>query len=465
MHNPQEKKLQSSYESILDNSFRKHFPNWDTLSPFDPLKVLAESLCGSLVAIEARQQRLIDTMVDCLPSLLSFNSQHARLPSTWVQLQPADRLKKAHIFQPGESLRFTHEEQSLYAFFPKAFVLEPGAPSLVELEIAEVRSEVVLGTLLGEPWEALPLPEEAVLPPERIRLRFPDEVEMELTRQSNELLRLRNTNPEIFNRSFFYNPARNELILPGSGVCVRDYAGGVHVVADIVCLPKRVLGEAAVLSNDRPRVLAGARPATPGRSATPRENADMYLERFYSTLRALPDRKEASLFPEELALQIPSIDERARSAEVKVNDAKRELTFFILMGGAAERFAPGEEQELLSKVRRWLEDRVPLSFTFDVQPFFRTPIKFFVSGRTTDEVALKVTLNRAIQPAPYGTLRIESPLSVAECEAQAAAFLSNGSRLRIAVGEHGTIVETIRRQPGEQFTLESGKAHREVLSA
>ncbi len=103
-------KLENRYQQILNDSFRKHFPGWDSASPMDPVKVFSEGLSCSLAEIERRQTRFVDTVLDTLPSLMNFSAKSAKAPVGWFQLKPNAGLSEPKTLGPENTFRFQGEK-------------------------------------------------------------------------------------------------------------------------------------------------------------------------------------------------------------------------------------------------------------------------------------------------------------------------------------------------------------------
>lgn len=524
------------YQAILDDSFRKHIAEWDSLSQWDPLKVLAESLSGSLAAIEARQDRLVSTLIDSLPSLLAFEIQPARFPGALVALTPSAKLKSPAVLEAGTALRFVSDAGTVFATLEKTMLLEPiadleissnGSQVRLRFEPAAIQSllltfiageaampcrlaengfhirlnetrdftrtgslklefpigtrelvldfdrapqgtlhcnvatvelfsrlaEVSLGALSGEAWEILPLPESLRECPGSLLLRFPDEQTVELTRESDELLRLRGTDPSRFAKAFFYNPTRHAVIIPAAAECLRGYQGGVTVQAHQVrVLPaERGLPYAAAFAGDFPKLLQGASPLVLNRAATEREAADAYLARFYSLVREIPARARLDFFPEEICLDIRQIEPRVRKAEFTV--AAGETIFHLLLGEGDREPTGDEETEIIERVRAALSRRIPLGTPFQVRPFYSTRLVCSVNGAGADASAIQ-TLAHCLQPFPIGDSAEGAEISSLRLEETLRSKTGTASQVRLFRGEQAAFVSSVRRRSGERFRLE-----------
>jgi len=85
------------------------------MSPLDPTKVFVESIAGALGAVEDRQQRMIQTILDSLPSLFGFRSKTGALPVGLFSFKPR-LLAKEHSLARGTSFRFQKGTEALTAF-------------------------------------------------------------------------------------------------------------------------------------------------------------------------------------------------------------------------------------------------------------------------------------------------------------------------------------------------------------
>lgn len=304
-------------------------------------------------------------------------------------------------------------------------------------ELQKREGETRLGTLKGEPWESVTLPDALARPPERIVLRFPDEQTMELRRGTEELLRLRDAEPAVFESSFFYNGLHHSLILPGAEKWMRGYSGGARVetYSAVGHCGLDWVGSDAVYANELPRVLNGARPLMALRNYLPRETSADYLRRFYATVRSLTQAKAPMEFrPSELCDRLPGVCPSVRSAEFELSESG---VIFHLLLGIGPRGSGDEEARVLATAREWLRAEVPLAFSVTVRLFQRTPLVAVASP----EVA-PGDLHRVVQPAPFGG-------SVPGRELVAREH----GVLHWKVGTDGIFTSVLRRTAGECFDL------------
>jgi hypothetical protein len=155
----------STYQNIVDSNFRSKFPQWDSMSSWDPIKMVAEAMTLSLVAIERHHERLVSTFIDALPSLVGFEPQSALLPVGLIEISFNERAAPEAMLKRGSLLRFTNEQTNLFASL-KSDIRITEKICRVEVELFEKRTDWNLGTLKGEPWEIVYLPKEIALVPE-----------------------------------------------------------------------------------------------------------------------------------------------------------------------------------------------------------------------------------------------------------------------------------------------------------
>lgn len=105
----------SQYQQILSESFSQFIPEWAQLSPSDPMKVFAEAMSSSLSAIETRQRRLGEVILDSIPALLGFDAKPGELPMGYVRFAPFDTGRVATEVGPQNTIRFEYNERMLYA--------------------------------------------------------------------------------------------------------------------------------------------------------------------------------------------------------------------------------------------------------------------------------------------------------------------------------------------------------------
>ncbi|MCB9255380.1 MAG: hypothetical protein H6617_11920 [Bdellovibrionaceae bacterium] len=118
-------KLENQYKDILDSAFKTNFPEWEAMSPLDPMKVMSESLSASLAQIEKRQSRFTNTVLDCLPALFSFESRKASLPTGLFAFNPNAKLVNSQKIGPEAVFRFESEKASVLVSPSSTQILSP----------------------------------------------------------------------------------------------------------------------------------------------------------------------------------------------------------------------------------------------------------------------------------------------------------------------------------------------------
>jgi hypothetical protein len=76
---------------LVEEAFAAHFPQWNRMSPFDPVKLVAEGVTGALAAAERRHRRLLDGVLDAMPTLFGFEPRPARLPVGLFRVRSPER--------------------------------------------------------------------------------------------------------------------------------------------------------------------------------------------------------------------------------------------------------------------------------------------------------------------------------------------------------------------------------------
>lgn len=440
----------SAYQAILETSFKSQFPQWDSMSPWDPVKMIAEAMTHSLSAIEQRHDRLVSTLMDSLPSLLAFESQPALLPGARLSLEFSAKLKEVASLKKGTVLRFAREEGTLFASLKKSVEAIPEGPRIfeVEAELFEKTAELHLGSLKGEPWEMVALPDSLVGIPESVLIRFPDERTVEIQRQSEALLVDRHSEPGRFQFGFFYNAASHALVIPCCHEHLEGYEGGVILQAHQAIVRPQLNGKetGANFCNDFPKILQSAHFEASTHAFIPRESAARYMERFYSLVREIPRRKKAGFFPEEICLGIASLDSRIRNVEFALQGSK--VVFFLL---EAYVLAQSEKEELLKHTADYLAETMPLSLPFEVDFFRATPLEISLQCEAIGVEKATHVIERLLQPSPIGSLQAGGIVSIAQVRAALSAESVASQSVRMAVGVSGQLQDKLMRQAGERF--------------
>jgi hypothetical protein len=98
--------LENVYQNLFRQSVVKHFPEWDGLSPFDPSKIFVESLSLATAEIERRHSRLVETLLDSLPSLFGFAAKDAAPPMGLFQMIPSPSLAHSKTIPAHTAFNF-----------------------------------------------------------------------------------------------------------------------------------------------------------------------------------------------------------------------------------------------------------------------------------------------------------------------------------------------------------------------
>ena len=104
-------KQNEQYLEILDDAFGRHFPSWKEMSPFDPTKLLVEGFASSLATVENRQKKILEKVLDCLPSLFSMTPKSGRLPIGLFQLSASPKVNEAKTLGTDLLLKFQGPKQ------------------------------------------------------------------------------------------------------------------------------------------------------------------------------------------------------------------------------------------------------------------------------------------------------------------------------------------------------------------
>lgn len=117
--------LEKTYQSILDESFRRKFADWDQITPLDPMKAFTEGVSCALAEIEKRQVRLTDLLVNSLPAFFGFERKPAEAQEFYFQLKDAQSLRnvfklpaQSTLTLQDNSKRFQAQVTESHSIFP-----------------------------------------------------------------------------------------------------------------------------------------------------------------------------------------------------------------------------------------------------------------------------------------------------------------------------------------------------------
>jgi hypothetical protein len=125
-------RMENSYQRALDEAFAAHFPQWTETSPFDPMKVFGEALALATSEIERRQSRFIDTLLDSMPSLFSFDPKPAEAARLLFRLPPSPSLNEPRWLSAPQGFRLPNGE---------TYLLPKGDLLVFPVRLGDVRRE------------------------------------------------------------------------------------------------------------------------------------------------------------------------------------------------------------------------------------------------------------------------------------------------------------------------------------
>jgi hypothetical protein len=94
------------YSEIVENAFAQTVPQWESMSDWDPMKLLSESLICALSEVELRHERRINGLVQRLPGLLGFKPKPPRFPTALLSVSLAAKRLEALAIPAGTHFRF-----------------------------------------------------------------------------------------------------------------------------------------------------------------------------------------------------------------------------------------------------------------------------------------------------------------------------------------------------------------------
>lgn len=351
-------------------------------------------------------------------------------------------------------------------------------PNVIACHVISEQSDVTLGTLKGESWEEVPLFESILSPPDTVALVFPDDRQIQVERASGELLRLRHLDSERISRGYFYDGSRHALIFPCADSMVGAYSSGARLLASRVSLaPSRAMPSASAQPSlgDLSAVVESARPLSRLADFEPRETAERFVARFFSSLKTVT-MPAKSLVASDAEAAVLSSSPAVRAVEIAFDADRRELSAFVLTSDPSGPLELALPESVRLSAQEALEAIVPLDVTCHVLPFRRTALQLEVTLTIalseqrlgyidSEKISSDVQriIRKTLMPPPYGSLSAGTRLTREEILRAASDGLASVQgdnsplRRKEVVAAHGLIVhgptarylEEISRAPGE----------------
>lgn len=589
--------LEKTYQSILQDSFRKKYTDWDQIAAVDPVKAFADGVSCALAEVEKRQVRLTDLLVNSLPAFFGFERKLPQAPQSFFQLKETQSLRQLYTVTPKQSFLLSEGSRRFEAYSPVPFDLFPvdnfafrnqgkqvtvkfslraGAPYLalyvlsapgqdpaaanylenarltvshldgsqqlwqatelliedgsqgatqhgylslrprpgtplfperaadyelvldfaepflatdvlfnvVSLALRQVATQVKLGTLQGEPWEQVPLPENFLSIPEAVRISLPHQ-DLTIHRVEMDLLKIRTAEPERFEKSFFYEPFSHSLIFPGSHRLVGSLNTGLPLQVERVqtALPENFnLAECRFDAGELRIAVEAGKPLFPKQGFIARESQLDFLKRFYTAVRFFNSSQVQTpgVLKEDLERELTGCHPLVRAIEIEVFAREKRIEVHVLTHTAAVKAETYLPDEVVTALTDRLALRVPLDYQYRLAPFRRLGIEvqstLSVSlpvqrAGVVSESLLKHRIESAFRRltapeafAPGSSLpkvrlgeQIEEALSFPQ-EDHTHLFKTEINQFELLLrrsgnGIDGVYIDTLHRQAGELFDL------------
>ncbi len=344
-------------------------------------------------------------------------------------------------------------------------------------------NDLLVGTLQGLAWEEMPLPANLMSVPSELLLKYPDERTATLQRIDTDILKVRRTNPAIFEQCYFYNAVHHSIIIPCGHALKKNYAGGVLVRANHIevapewnCFEKleRLVPDSSTLR------VEGIRPLHQLSPFVPRETEAAFLTRFYGSLRELSQRpnRNSSVQLDRLCSGMLACHPDLRVVEAEQDPDTKAITFYALVGHPSQPLAL--TTELKAAVENYLEAALPMDVKWSLSPFQSTVIEIQLDvqvemeaerrGQLTAPVLATraaAHLSQQLSPPPFGDLpcgvRLTKSALIQGLTDNLLASRVDNSHLRKneVLGLHGLLVhgdtsefmETVQRRAGQLLAV------------
>lgn len=124
--------LRKQCQDVVDRSMRKHFPDWDSISPVDPRKIFVDGILGSLVEIEKMSIQRMERALDRMPAFFGFQPRVPLAPTGYFEWFPSELLTSSIEIPAQTHFQYILENETWDVFTTEKRKIFPYLISSVE---------------------------------------------------------------------------------------------------------------------------------------------------------------------------------------------------------------------------------------------------------------------------------------------------------------------------------------------
>jgi hypothetical protein len=299
--------------------------------------------------------------------------------------------------------------------------------NLIKGSTCQIKEEATLGRIEGKIWEEIPLPNDLVVPPKKIRVELLTGDIQELTYLEEDILKVKQMDAGKFESSFLYNGIEHCLIIPGAEKLLQNRMGGANITAKNLVFsvseddfPTR---ETKISIEGVEKMIKAVTPIIKISKQLERESKQHFLNRFYRTLRQFyqfANQTNTNMSVDYLKTSVLNVDHHIRSVEISINEENKEVLIYLLTynpeGGTTGEIDP----KLVQKVQAELEKLVPIDYSTYINGFksknvnIDLSVKVKVSSQNFDKIdkdSIEKSLINActdfVLPWPFGQMKVD----------------------------------------------------------
>ncbi len=96
---------------LVDSTFGQQIPGWESISPLDPTKMVAEAVARTLEESAKAQNATLNRILTGLPALLGIEPKTGQFPTLLVSLNPSSKLMQPKSFPADYCLKLQRDQQ------------------------------------------------------------------------------------------------------------------------------------------------------------------------------------------------------------------------------------------------------------------------------------------------------------------------------------------------------------------